>query len=164
MARVKDNSLSFLDTSWIRQQVTNHLLFNPVIVSQRNVKWFLIIFLLFYFVLLLINHDKYTWQHFARYVMYAPGILAILYLKRFQSYYLAALCWLTAKLILGVLSFCLILGGIIYLLSGRGGAEVMIMLGLVWIPGLEFINKISRYQRVVTMIRIVFTLLVVLIS
>jgi len=60
-----------------------------------------------------------------------------------------------------LISFLLILGSFIAKLRNDPDAPIALALGIIWMPALEFIPKVTPHQKYITIARILLTLIII---
>jgi len=71
----------------------------------------------------------------------------------------AIIGWIAVKITLGMVAFMLVtIGAGVSFREGKADALPNLFLGLIWIPGIEFIPKVTPHQRYVTLARIVLSI------
>jgi hypothetical protein len=68
--------------------------------------------------------------------------------------------WISTKITLAFLSLILCLLGFVNMLRGYSNSLLWIVLGLLWFPSFEFFPIISKYQKILDMLRLLVTVLI----
>jgi hypothetical protein len=148
------------------RQVETHLVFGPL--SRHLPTLYLFVPPLYVFILMVIWLAPSS-QQFNKEIrifllvgalVSLPGIL--LSMRIFKAYTLrqqAIVGWIAIKPALGFVALMLVLvGGIVGFVRHLPDAWPNLFLGLIWIPGLEFVPKITSHQAYVTLARLILTL------
>ena len=78
------------------------------------------------------------------------------------NYKQAALYWLITKLVMGFVALGLVgIAAPVSALTGKADAWPNLLLGLIWLPGIEFIPRITPNQKIVTVIRCILSIPVI---
>ena len=79
-----------------------------------------------------------------------------------NDYRKAALYWLITKLVMGFVALGLAgLAAPVSALTGRADAWPNLLLGLIWLPGIEFIPRVVPNQKIITVLRCILSLPVI---
>jgi hypothetical protein len=71
----------------------------------------------------------------------------------------AIIGWLATKSAIGLVSFLMLTAAVpMYSFQGNPNAWPVLLLALFWMPGIEFIPKVTPYQRYLTLARIVLSI------
>lgn len=98
---------------------------------------------------------EYVGDTFDALLFLTVPILVLLWTRRQQ----AILGWIAAKAAVGVAAFMMAtIGAGMSFMRGDADAWAFAFLGLIWIPGVEFIPKVTPNQRYVTITRIVLSI------
>lgn len=150
-----------LDTPWLRKQVEGHLLFGLFSTKHRL---FWSVFLLTSGLLINILFHSLKKADYISLVFNIQTLLiiaSVAYLTRFVGFYQAAIWWIASKLGFFFISFIFILTGVVNSIQGNNGSFLQIILGIVWLPSIEFHPIITRYQKVLSIFRFLVALLIV---
>lgn len=159
----KNNNAGFgmLDTPWLRQQVEGHLVFG-LFSSHNKLFWSAIVLLGGMIVNILfhsVNREDYISLIFN--IQTLLIVVSVTYLARFSGFYQAAIWWVATKLGFFFISFIFLLTGIVNSMQGIKGALLQIVLGIVWLPSIEFHPIICRNQKILSIFRFLVALLII---
>ena len=149
--------LEILESPWLRQQVETHLVFGPL-SRFLSFAWILPFIFVIYFL------TAFPGQLSAANIAESVTILflvvlAAIFFSKLPKYHQAALGWCVIKTVLALLSFILlIVGGLIGFLRGQPDAMHLTLLSLIWFPSLEFIPKLIKNQKFITIGRIALSI------
>jgi hypothetical protein len=140
-----------LESPWLRHQVEGHLVFG---FFARRVDlgrvWLVVL------ALGVVSAVGESWL-----VLVGRSVsIGLLFLVsrpcfRMSRYNQAAIGWFATKVALGVMSFGLFFaGGLVGFFRGQPEAIHLTLLALIWCPTLEFIGALVRYQRLITVGRL----------
>lgn len=154
--KFNQQSLSMLDTPWLRRQVEAHLIFGPL-TKSFSFGWLLIIaFAINFFALF---GTKLSLYHIIEGMQRLFFILLSVMLLKLGRYHQAALGWCVTKFTIGVFAFLmLIAGGLVGFFRHQSDAIHFTLLALIWFPGLEFLPKFTSKQRFITIARLILTI------
>lgn len=144
-----------MDNPWLRNQVENHLFFG-------NYKWkklYLVGVALYITIALAIfapNHVLFSFDIFKD--QGSGFVISVILASVFYKYEISVFFWGVIKVLLLFMFFILFLCGVINSLSGEKYAYFLSVLGVVWLPSVEFIKIIVPYQRYVTLLRVAVTI------
>src|SRR5437667_6139132 len=71
---------------------------------------------------------------------------------RMPRYRQAAFGWCITKATLAVRSFLFLLGSLVAFFQGRSDAIDLMLLGVIWFPGVEFASSLANRQRYITIV------------
>ena len=150
------------ESPWLRQQVQTHIVFG-LFSKFFDVGWIAIVVGAVVLGRGLLNIGA----GFLKLVdSYATGIIAIvmgvIFIKKFTRYHQASIGWISTKVALGIGSFlCMTLGAGISFANGQPDALANFLIGLIWLPGVEFIPRVTPYQKWVSIGRLLLSIPVV---
>ena len=146
-----DNFHEMFDSAWLRNQVKTHLFF-----GEYSGKYKCLLFVVIYLVVCLLASHKVEeildfspsmWRHSGILIVFVIGIV-------FGKYKTNAMLWVTIKATIGAMSFIFILIGLINFFRPPEPAISFVILGLTWLPSIEFIPKLTTNQKYITLIRV----------
>jgi len=147
-----------LETPFAIRQVESHLIFGPF---SRH---FPLAYLAFAIAILsLIAGFFATGKAIGQYIGSILDKLIFLFvpllLVRMTYRQQAIVGWIAVKFTLGIVAFMMVtIGATVSFQRGQTDAWPNLFLGLIWIPGIEFIPKITPHQRYVTLARIILSI------
>jgi len=163
MAKFVDKSkvnTRYLETPFTIQQVETHLVFGPL---SRHVP--------IAYLALLVGIVKLAADFSDRHVPQGQRIGGAVWdvlfwivflpfgLSRLTRRQQAIIVWGTVKFVFGFAAFMMVaIGGLGGLAEGHSDALPNLFLGLIWIPGFEFIPKITPHQKYVTIARLLLSI------
>jgi hypothetical protein len=146
-----------LETPFTIRQVESHLVFGPM---SRYVPFAYvalaggILSLIAGFFATGIPLGQYIGGIFDKLIFLAVPLLLLRMTYRQQ----AIIGWMAVKLALGIAAFMLAtIGAGVSFQRGQADAWPNLFLGLIWIPGVEFIPKVTPHQRNISIARIVLS-------
>ncbi len=84
----------------------------------------------------------------------AAGIFFLFMTRRRQAIF----GWLITKITIGFAAFMLAtIGPLVGFTEGKSGTWPILLLGLIWLPGIEFIPRLTPKQKLITIARLVLT-------
>ena len=143
---------SFLDEPWLRRQVDTHLAFGWF-ARRLDFGWLLVSVPLLAVVLAL----NEPWGILLAKIVLA-GIFVFFFffffrlILRMPRYRQAAFGWCITKATLAVRSFLFLLGSLVAFFQGRSDAIDLMLLGVIWFPGVEFASSLANRQRYITIV------------
>ena len=143
---------SFLDEPWLRRQVETHLVFGWF-ARRLDFGWLLVSVPLLAVVLAL----NEPWGILLAKIVLA-GIFVFFFffffrlILRMPRYRQAAFGWCITKATLAVRSFLFLLGSLVAFFQGRSDAIDLMLLGVIWFPGVEFASSLANRQRYITIV------------
>ena len=149
---------SYLETPFTVRQVDTHLVFGPI--SRHIPCAYLVIFGI---VASFFIGSFHSGQSLGRFILgilgrlfFLPVPLLLLQMTRRQQ---AIAGWLAVKISLGIGAILMAaVGSTLSFEHGYADAWSNLALGLLWIPSVEFIARITPYQRYVTIGRIILSI------
>jgi len=151
-----DKFLRLLETPWLHRQVDTHLVFGPL---SRNFPagWLMIAFIAVDVLSKLLSHDKgKIIDGLLRGLIFVPLFMTIL---KMPKYHQAAFNWFIMKTSCAFIFFImLIAGGLVGFFAKKPDAIHLTLLGLIWLPSLEFLPKLTEKQKYITISRILLTI------
>ena len=152
----------FLKSNWFRYQIETHLIFGPI-SRHTDFAWFSILIISAFFLKLLFNPNMSIGCYLTISVLFClfvgPQLIMWSKLTRYQQ---AAIGWISVKVSFCVASlFLMTLGPIVSNQRGQTDGLPLFLLGLVWLPWLEFIPKITPHQKYVTILRLIISIPVI---
>lgn len=161
MIKLSKQVLEMLESTWLRNQVENHLILGPL--SKGGIAlWGVVLGVAIVIELLLKGLPNLSGANFSQLfnIFYTAIIIYILY--KMPSYHRAATLWLVTKFTLFIITLAmLIAGGLVGFFSGKPDAIHITILALIWIPGIEFFEKFSQKQKLITVIKILVSIPIV---
>lgn len=146
------------ENKWIRNQVENHLIFQ-IFCKYIQLGWFLLALLGLKFLYEVITKDI---SSILSYIIY---IFVVYTVTKESKYVQAAIGWLLSKFTLFIVTLLGISYGIVNRLAyENSNALYIFILGIIWLPNIEFVPRISNYQKIITLFRIIFSLPVIYIE
>lgn len=91
---------------------------------------------------------------------YFPFLFLSSYVQGASDYQNRALQFAVIKISGFMISFLFLLGSVITFLKKDPDAPAVLILGLVWMPALEFVPKITPHQKYITIARAIITFMV----
>jgi hypothetical protein len=151
-------NLSAIETPFTIRQAETHLVFGPI---SRHIPFAYVVFV--FAAVSLVGGFFAVGKPIGEYIgsmvdklIYLVIPVLLLRMSRRQQ---AIIGWMAIKFALGMGAFMMAtVGAGTSFQRGSGDAWPDLFLGLIWIPGIEFIPKITPYQRYVTMARIVLSI------
>ncbi len=146
-----------LDTPWLRKQVEGHIVWGGFL-AKRKFLWgvvAVVIGIVCNGLMRSLENSDFITLFFNAQSLIIIGVVVFYF--RLMGYYQAALAWIATKC--GAFLFCLlcILTGVIKVLQGMPWGRYQVLLGLIWMPSIEFHPFLSNYQKLVSIMRIVLT-------
>ncbi len=129
----------WLENDWLRQQVETHLIFN---IFARYIPFgmFMVVLIIANVAYIIIAQESSLLYAIYDNIMLIFGTVFILQLPRIQQ---ATLGWLITKFTIGILAFLLMtVGAGTSWSQGKSDALPNFLLGIVWLPWIEFIPKV----------------------
>lgn len=158
MPQSPQDFITQMDNPWLRNQVETHLFFGNY--KRKYIYLLLVaIYIIIFFELFAPNHAIYSLDTFTGkgFVFVIAVLISIFY----QKYEIAAFFLSVIKVCLLFCFFIVFLCRIINTLRGEPYAYLLSVMGFVWLPSLEFINKVTPYQKYITLFRVAVTLPIV---
>jgi hypothetical protein len=156
--RIKSLSIKWLDKSWLRNQVENHLFFQ---YFAKYIPFGLVIILL---VTVNIVYSLIDFEKSVTFIIYDnifPLLIAV-FLLTIPKLHQAIIGWIALKFTIGITAILLMtVGTILSYTEGRNDVIPNFLLGIIWIPLLEFIPGITSKQKYVTLARILLSIPVI---
>ncbi len=146
---------SAVESSWLKRQVETHLLFG-FFARRMSLYPFLIALAvaIIPFDLLLTGSLHLNSLSIA----FSFGFAAF-YSRKLSRYRLAAICWAVFKSIQAFIALMLMtVATFASLAAGRSDALPNFLLGLIWIPSLEFVPRFTPKQQYITLVRLVLSI------
>jgi len=146
----------------LRQQVETHLVFG-FFSKYLGLGWLIIavgaLILLSGFLNIKAGGFKLVDSLQTGIIMLFCGIYSV---KKMTRYHQALIGWISIKTALGIAAFvCMTVGSIVSLANKQSDALANFLLGLIWLPGIEFIPRIAPFQKWVTVSRLLLSIPVV---
>lgn len=155
----KSNKSSYFEGKWIREQVEGHLLFGLYNTSKRPA-WISVLYFLYFCIFFMVNHSIVENNGIKILGCHLIALALIIYFAYFSNFSQSVIFWLSTKITLAFMSFVLCLLGFVNMLRDYSNWFLWIILGLVWLPSLEFYPTISRYQKALDVLRLLVTLFI----
>lgn len=156
--KIKEQADKFLNTPWLRFQLESHLVLRLFV---NDIALSLVVSAIFSLSLIstIITTKLTLLSTFSLAIDYFYYLLIIVILFKLTRYQQAAIAWILMKSVGALLSFILILFSMINFVKGmRADALIMLGLGLIWMPSIEFIPKITPKQKYITIARIILSI------
>lgn len=109
------------------------------------------------------DHAKEYFQRHPIDSLFSVGFIIIaiylgIVMLKLPKYYQAAIGWWITKPVLALVCFIfLIAGGLVGFFRGAPDALHVTLFSLLWIPGIEFINKVTEKQKFITIGRLILS-------
>lgn len=161
--KITSDGFQMLDTPWMRKHVENHIIVG-LIAKQQPVWWPIALFITFLAINSLLHFEED--RSYVCYIINLPTIVVAVYLIVFSIYsnfYFAAILWFSGKGAFGIVSLAFFFMCLIHLLSGDVFGWIGIPLLLLFFPCLEFLPNMVKYQKVLSILRLLFFLIIVVI-
>lgn len=148
----KKLDVKFLKNSWIQNQVDTHLIFGSL---ANHVKLRYIIIPL---VSLMSIYNICTNLSLSFFIIFTY-ILAGNSMRKFDRSTRLMIGWVVIKFTMAMTAFIfMVVGFPIRLKEKQPDAFPILLLGLIWLPFWEFFPKITKYQRYLTIARLILTI------
>ena len=142
---------------WIRRQVETHLFFG-LIARHVSFVWVICVLGAIY-LCVFVPKFKDLFTDVSTIACYGFGIFLLRKLSKYQQ---AVIGWFVIKFTLGVVALMVMtVGTWSSLQRGQSDALPNFLLGVIWLPSVEFIPKITPHQKYVTIGRLLLTIPVV---
>jgi hypothetical protein len=155
-----ENFIKIFDSPWLQNQVKTHLFFGEI--KGKYIYLAAIVAYVSMCIMFLVpqeRNDIFSVFIEPRVVAFSVAlILAII----FGNYKTNALLWAAIKFTVLFSSFICILCGSINLLRDDPADAELIIIGLFWFPGLEFVKNFTEKQKYITLARILITVPILL--
>ena len=158
----KIDSFGFWESQWLKKQVEGHVVFGTI---YRYVPCFLLggVTLILVLVWNIFTSEGVALQTAADFIWYILIAGFFIYqafiLAKYQQ---AVICWLAIKVSFGIAAFVLLTVGTLTSLSKhQSDALPNFLIGVIWMPEIEFIPKMSQYQKYISVLRLLLTVPVV---
>lgn len=150
-----------LESKWLRNQVENHLIFGPL--SKGGIAlWGTFLGLAILVEISIEGVPYYSNGNFSSLISLIYTFVIIYIFYKMPSYHRAALLWCVIKFTLFILAFImLVAGGLVGFFSGKPDAIHITALALIWVPGLEFLSRFSKKQKIITATKILISIPIV---
>ncbi len=150
-----------LETPWLHQQVDTHLFFG-LFARYLSVGW-IVLSISLIDLINLISTFLASQISFGYFLSSSIDDLLWLFLVamfcKLSKFQQAVIAWIAVKCAGAFLSFMFILSSLIKSIQGaKVEAVAMLGLGLIWMPWIEFIPKISVKQKYVTIARLILSM------
>lgn len=148
----------WLEKDWLRNQVETHLIFS---IFAKYIPFGIIMFVIIVAnaVETLINSNETVLFVIYDNIFLLIVTILVLLLPRLQQ---ATLGWIVTKILIGVLAFLLMtVGAGSSWRAGRNDVIPNLLLGIIWIPWIEFLPKVTPKQKYITLARIVLSIPVI---
>lgn len=154
----KIDSLGFWESPWLKKQVQGHLVFGV----YRYIPFILFFVPVMIFISgqdIFFSEDGFTIAALGDMVWGFVMAAFFIYLAfTISKYRQAIICWLAMKGSFGIAAFIMMTVGTFTSLSkNQSDALLIFLLGFIWLPWIEFVPMISRYQKIVTIMRLLLT-------
>jgi hypothetical protein len=147
-----------LETPLLVRHVESHLIFGPL-SRHFPLAYLALGIALVSLVVGFFATDKSMGQYLGSIVDMLIFLVVPLLLLRMTYRQQAIIGWIAVKLALGFAAFIMVtVGAGMSFQNHQADAWPNLFLGLIWIPGLEFIPKVTPHQRNVTLARVVLSL------
>lgn len=147
---INKQALEIFEAAWLRRQIENHIIWGPL--SRGGHKAF--IFLMLPTFVFYIWFSELSWppsKDIGGYVEIVYFSIVFFIICKFPSYPRVVILWGSVKVTMFFLTFIMFfVGGVIGLLRDQPDAIHVILLALIWVPGLEFIPKLVRKQKIIS--------------
>lgn len=155
---MKTISWKWLENDWLRHQVETHLVFS-VFAKYIPFGIVLLFIVVANVVERLINSDSILlfviWDNI---FLFIPALF-VLFLPKLQQ---ATFGWIVTKILIGMLALLIMtVGAGSSWSAGRNDVIPNLLLGIIWIPWLEFLPRVTSKQRYVTLARILLSIPVI---
>ena len=147
-----DNFIKLFDSSWLQNQVKSHLFFGEI--KGKYAYLFAIVAYITMCFMFLGSHQISRIQSIFMEPPVGAFSVFLIWAIIFGNYKTNALLWAAVKSTVLFGSFICILCGSINMLRDDPADIELVLLGLLWFPGLEFLNRFTKNQRYITLIRI----------
>ncbi|MBW2195374.1 MAG: hypothetical protein JRF37_07330 [Deltaproteobacteria bacterium] len=150
-----------LERPWLRRQVETHLVFGPI---SRTVSfaWLVLccgIAAVFY---TLFSTDMFSGLKIGQIVDKLIFVIVPILLLKFPKFQQAAIGWIVTKFSLGLIALLFMtVASLLSLVKGQSDALPNFLVGVIWLPGFEFIPAVTRKQRYLSLARIILSIPVV---
>lgn len=149
----KNGVLEILEGPWIRPQVEGHLVLG-LFARRIKLAWPWLVFSVAYSIYAFLLSGKSLGNIlFSDMGAYLLPFVAIMMFK-LPRYHQAAIFWCAVKFTGAIVSFLLITLSFVKFLQGSPEGPLMLALGFILFPGIEFIPKAIPYQKIITMCRV----------
>jgi len=154
----ENKALEIFETPWLRNHVEGHLFFGPL-AKGFPLGWILIALFTVYYIEAIVISEKSLHQNFIANFDKLFFILVAIYLLKQPKYTQAAIGWCVAKFVGGLIAFVsLIAGGLVGFLRGQPDAVHITLLAVIWFPCIEFLPKLTKQQKHITIGRILISI------
>jgi hypothetical protein len=146
----------------LRQQVETHLVFG-FFSKYLGLGWLIIIagalILLSGFLNIKAGGFKLVDSLQTGIILLFCGIYSV---KKMTRYHQAMGGWISVKIAMSIAAFlCMTVGSVVSLANKQSDALANFFLGLIWLPGIEFIPRIAPFQKWVTVSRLLLSIPVI---
>jgi hypothetical protein len=161
--KIKPNkqALEIFETPWLRYHVEGHLFFGPL---AKNFPFGWILFAIFtvYYIGAIVTTEKSLLLIFVANLDILFFILVSMYLLILPKYVQAAIGWCVTKFVGGLIAFIfLIAGGLVGFIRGQPDAIYITLIAIVCFPSIEFIPKLTKQQKYITLSRLFISIPIV---
>jgi hypothetical protein len=152
----------FSDNPRIRRLVENHLVFGPI-SKYFDVGWMLIPLGMVGLVCALLFPPKFILAKIMSWYLPVMSVVAgIFVLHKPNRYEHAFYGWIGTKGGMGICALMfIVVGAPVSALRGKSDALPNLLLGLIWLPWLEFLPTLERKQKLITICRLIASVPVV---
>jgi len=161
----KKVNVSLFEEAWLKEQVNGHIFFGTI---SRHINFFtLLLYGLATLYIIKIILNLYPHIHYPEIIGltidYAIFIPLAYYLgKKLNRYKQAVLGWIILKIGLTLAGgLILTIGTTVSITKHQSDALPNFLLGILWLPILEFIPKFVKHQKTISILRIILTIPVV---
>ena len=147
-----------LETPFLIRHVEEHLIFGPI---SRHISFGYLVLCCAILSLVagFFATSKGSGQYIGNIFDKLIFLIAPLLLVRMTYRQQAIIGWIAFKFGVGLVALMLMtIGAGASFMRGRADAWPNLLLGMIWIPGIEFIPKVTPYQRYVTLARIALSI------
>ncbi len=154
---MKKISVKWLENPWLKNQVETHLIFQ--LFAKYIPFGFMLLAIVFANIWESNVNSSSIFTIFYNNIFFLIVIFIFFLLPRLQQ---ATFGWIITKFVIGVLAFLIIVVGALSSWSaGKKDAVPNLLLGIIWLPLLEFFPKITAKQKYLTAARIILSIPVI---
>jgi len=151
--KLNNGALEIFESPWLKSQVEGHLFFG-FFTRQMKLAWLCFVFAIAYSIYEFLLFGKSTgYMLLSDMDVYLFIFIAII-MFQLPKYHQAAISWCAVKFTGAMVSFLLITFSFVKFLQSSPEGPLMLVLGFILFPGIEFIPKAMPYQKLVTMCRV----------
>ncbi len=134
--------------------------------SNNKLFWIITNLILFFSVIWVGERQSdLTVTHILKFILNYENIafvFLVLYLSFFSNYQQSKLFWVTTKLTIVLVAFILFLSSVVFFFRGGDEWIIFFFFAIVWVPSIEFIPSLIKYQKGISVSRLMITFLILM--